>query len=47
MVEAPGDLPRDFNVRDLIHPHGDPVGLVNDDVGGLEYRVSQPSFTGC
>jgi|GEM_PF-6705142 len=40
-IEAPGDLPGQFQVRQLVLAHGHPFGLVHDDVGAHEHRVAQ------
>ena len=40
VVEAPHDLPGQFQVRYLVLSHWDGVGLVQDDVGGLQDGIS-------
>ena len=41
VVEAPHDLAAEFHVRHLVGAHRHPVGLVDDDVGGLQQRVAE------
>ena len=41
VVEAAHDLPRDLDVGRLVLAHRDRVGLVDDDVGGLQQRVAE------
>ena len=40
-VEAAGDLAGELDVGDLVLADGDEVGLVEEDVGGLEERVAE------
>ena len=45
-VELPDDLARELDVRDLVDAHRDAVGLVQDDVGGLQDRVAEEAVEG-
>ena len=40
-VEAASDLASEFDVGDLVLADGNEVGLVEEDVGGLEERVAE------
>ncbi len=45
-VEAADDLPGQLEMRDLVLPHGNMGGTVEDDVGGLEDRVAEEAVLG-
>ena len=45
-VEAAGDLAGELDVGDLVGADGDEVGLVEEDVGGLEERVAEEAVGG-
>ena len=45
-VEAAGDLAGELDVGDLVLADGDEVGLVEQDVGGLEERVAEEAVGG-
>ena len=40
-VEAAGDLAGELDVSDLILSNGNEVGLIEEDVGGLEERIAE------
>ena len=46
MVKTPRDLPGDFNVGGLIHTYGNPIRLVYDNVGRLQYGIAQETKGG-
>ena len=39
VVEPDGDVARELEVLALVVAHGDPLGVVGEDVGGHEHRV--------
>ena len=41
VVEAPGDLARQFQVRDLVAAHRHVAGAVHQDVGSLQHGIAQ------
>ena len=41
VVEFTGDLPCNFDMRDLVLAHRDHIALVEKDIGGLQNRVTE------
>ena len=46
VVETPGDLARQLDVRNLVFAHRHVSGLVDEDVGALQQRVAQEPVGG-
>src|SRR5690606_3397762 len=45
VVEAPGHFSAQFDVRNLILPDRNLIGLVYQDIGGLQQRISKESVS--
>ncbi|GIV97196.1 MAG: hypothetical protein KatS3mg057_1853 [Herpetosiphonaceae bacterium] len=41
IIEAAGDLPRNFDVRLIILPHGNDLSPRQQDIGRLQHRIAQ------
>ena len=40
MIETTGDFPCQLNMRRLVFTNRDPIGLIHQNVGGLEYGIT-------
>jgi hypothetical protein len=39
LIKPPRNLTRNFHMRHLVLPHRNKIGLIDQDIGGLEQRV--------
>src|SRR6266511_837165 len=46
MIEASSDVARQLDMRYLIDAHWHIIALIDDDVGGLQHRVTQKAIIG-